>query len=232
MDVAKETADLVLLEHSLTVLRDGIEEGRRVFANTMKYVYTTSSANLGNMMSMAALSLLVPFLPLLPKQILLNNFLSELPAMAIAGDRVDAETVERPRRWQVARIRNFMLGFGLISSAFDLLTFALLLLVLRVATEEFRTAWFVESLLTELAILLVVRTQRPLTRSRPSAAVLWSSVAVAVAAVALPYLPVIAPTLGFVPLPPALMALLLAITLAYVVVNEWAKKRFGRRFGF
>jgi Mg2+-importing ATPase len=232
VDVARETADIVLLEHSLTVLRDGIEEGRRVFANTMKYVYTTSSANLGNMMSMAALSLAVPFLPLLPKQILLNNFLSDLPAMAIAGDRVDAETVERPRRWQVARIRDFMLGFGLISSAFDLLTFALLLLVLHVATEEFRTAWFVESLLTELAILLVVRTQRPLFRSRPSAAVLWSSVAVAVVAVALPYLPVIAPTFGFVPLPPLLMALLLAITLAYTVANEWAKRRFWQRFGF
>jgi Mg2+-importing ATPase len=231
VDVAKESADIVLLEHSLTVLRDGIEEGRRVFANTMKYVYTTSSANFGNMMSMAALSLVVPFLPLLPKQILLNNFLSDLPAMAIAGDRVDREMVERPRRWQVARIRNFMLGFGLISSAFDALTFALLLLVLQVAPAEFRTAWFVESLLTELAILLVVRTQRPLARSRPSAAVLWSSVAVAAAAVTLPYLPVVADMFSFVPLPPYLMALLLAITIGYVAANEWAKKRFQQRFG-
>ena len=231
VDVAKETADFVLLEHSLAVLRDGIEEGRRVFANTMKYVYTTSSANFGNMLSMALLSLAVPFLPLLPKQILLNNFLSDLPAMAIAGDRVDRETIQRPRRWQVTRIRNFMLGFGLISSAFDALTFALLLLVLQVAPEEFRTAWFVESLLTELAILLVVRTHRPLLKSRPSAAVLWSSVAVAVAAIALPYLPVIAPTFNFVPLPPSLMAMLLAITLAYVLANEWAKHRFRRRFG-
>jgi Mg2+-importing ATPase len=231
VDVAKETADFVLLEHSLTVLRDGIEEGRRVFANTMKYVYTTSSANFGNMLSMALLSLAVPFLPLLPKQILLNNFLSDLPAMAIAGDRVDVEMVERPRRWQVARIRNFMLGFGLISSVFDGLTFALLLLVLKVAPEEFRTAWFVESLLTELAILLVVRTHRPLFRSRPSAGVLWSSIAVTVAAVALPYLPVAATTFGFVPLPPYLMALLLAITLGYVVANEWAKQHFRQRFG-
>ena len=231
VDVAKETADFVLLEHSLAVLRDGIEEGRRVFANTMKYVYTTSSANFGNMLSMAALSLAVPFLPLLPKQILLNNFLSDLPAMAIAGDRVDRETIQRPRRWQVTRIRNFMLGFGLISSAFDALTFALLLLVLHVAPEEFRTAWFVESLLTELAILLVVRTHRPLAKSRPSAGVLWSSIAVAVAAVALPYLPVVARTFDFVPLPPSLMATLLAITLAYVLANEWAKHHFSRRFG-
>jgi Mg2+-importing ATPase len=231
VDVAKETADIVLLEHSLSVLRDGIEEGRRVFANTMKYVYTTSSANFGNMLSMAALSLAVPFLPLLPKQILLNNFLSDLPAMAIAGDRVDREAIRRPRRWQVARIRNFMLGFGLISSAFDALTFGLLLLVLHVAPEEFRTAWFVESLLTELAILLVVRTHRPLLESRPSAGVLWTSVAVAAAAVALPYLPVVARTFDFVPLSPSLMATLLAITLGYVLVNEWAKHRFRRRFG-
>jgi Mg2+-importing ATPase len=231
VDVAKETADIVLLEHSLSVLRDGIEEGRRVFANTMKYVYTTSSANFGNMLSMALLSLAVPFLPLLPKQILLNNFLSDLPAMAIAGDRVDREMVERPRRWQVARIRNFMLAFGLISSLFDALTFAVLLLVLQAAPQEFRTAWFVESLLTELAILLVVRTHRPLLRSRPSAGVLWSSVAVALAAVALPFVPVLATTFDFVPLPPSLLATLLAITLAYVLVNESAKHHFSRRFG-
>jgi Mg2+-importing ATPase len=231
VDVARETADFVLLEHSLAVLHDGIEEGRRVFANTMKYVYTTSSANFGNMLSMALLSLAVPFLPLLPKQILLNNFLSDLPAMAIAGDRVDAEMVGRPRRWQVARIRNFTLGFGLLSSLFDALTFALLLLVLHVAPEEFRTAWFVESLLTELAILLVVRTRGALTRSRPSAGVLWSSVAVAAATVALPYLPGLATTFGFVPLPPSLMAMLLAILLGYVAANEWAKRHFQRRFG-
>jgi Mg2+-importing ATPase len=231
VDVAKETADFVLLEHSLAVLRDGIEEGRRVFSNTMKYVYTTSSANFGNMLSMALLSLAVPFLPLLPKQILLNNFLSDLPAMAIAGDRVDAEMVERPRRWRVARIRDFMLAFGLISSLFDALTFAVLLLVLRVATEEFRTAWFVESLLTELVILLVVRTHRPLCSSRPSAGVLWSTVAVAVAAVGAPYVPGFASTFGFVPLPPSLLAMLLAITGAYVLANEWAKHRFRRRFG-
>ena len=231
VDVAKETADFVLLEHSLSVLRDGIEEGRRVFANTMKYVYTTSSANFGNMLSMAALSLAVPFLPLLPKQILLNNFLSDLPAMAIAGDRVDTEMVDQPRRWQVARIRNFMLVFGLISSAFDALTFALLLLALHAAPEEFRTAWFVESLLTELAILLVVRTHRPLLASRPSAGVLWTTIAVAAAAIVLPYLPVVASTFGFVPLPPFLMATLLAITLGYVLANELAKRHFQRRFG-
>ncbi len=232
VDVAKETADFVLLEHSLTVLRQGIEEGRSVFANTLKYVYTTTSANFGNMLSMAGLSLLLPFLPLLPKQILLNNFLSDVPAMAIAGDRVDDKLVARPRRWRVAHIRNFMLAFGLISSLFDVLTFFVLLVVLRSAEEEFRTAWFVESLLTELAILLVVRTHRPLIRSRPSRALLGSTVGVAVLAFALPYLPLLAPMFGFVALPPLLLATLIAITLAYVVVNETAKRAFQRQFGF
>ena len=231
VDVAKETADFVLLEHSLSVLRDGIGEGRRVFANTMKYVYTTTSANFGNMLSMAALSLVIPFLPLLPKQILLNNFLSDLPAMAIAGDRVDPETIAVPRRWQVKRIRNFMLLFGGISSVFDGLTFVVLLLVLQVAPPEFRTAWFVESLLTELAILLVVRTQRPLFASRPSTALLWISAAVAVVAVALPYVPAAQALFGFVPLPPTLLAVLVLITLLYTAASEAAKQVFFRRMG-
>ncbi|MGE5162111.1 MAG: magnesium-translocating P-type ATPase [Betaproteobacteria bacterium] len=231
VDVAKETADFVLLEHGLGVLRDGIEEGRRVFANTMKYVYTTTSANFGNMLSMAVLSLAIPFLPLLPKQILLNNFLSDLPAMALAGDRVDREIVARPRRWQVTRIRNFMLLFGGISSAFDALTFAVLLLVMQVAPPEFRTAWFVESLLTELAILLVVRTHRSPLASRPASALAWTTVAVAVAAVALPYLPAAQAVFDFVPLPPALLGALLLITLLYTAASEAAKRVFFRRAG-
>ena len=231
VDVAKETADFVLLEHSLSVLRDGIGEGRRVFANTMKYVYTTTSANFGNMLSMAALSLVIPFLPLLPKQILLNNFLSDLPAMAIAGDRVDPETVAIPRRWQVKRIRNFMLLFGGISSVFDGLTFVVLLLVLQVAPPEFRTAWFVESLLTELAILLVVRTHGPLFASRPSTVLMWTSAAVAVVAVALPYVPAAQALFGFVPLPPTLLAVLVLITLLYTAASEAAKQVFFRRMG-
>jgi Mg2+-importing ATPase len=229
VDVAKETADFVLLEHSLTVLRQGIEEGRRVFANTLKYVYTTTSANFGNMISMAGLSLFVPFLPLLPKQILLNNFLSDIPAMALAGDRVDAELIERPRRWQVARIRSFMLVFGLISSLFDVLTFAVLLLVLRAAPAEFRTAWFVESLLTELAILLVVRTQRPLLKSRPGRDLSLATALIAIVAIALPYVPGAASLFDFVPLSAPLLLTVAAITLLYVLANEIAKRAFGLR---
>ena len=228
VDVARESADFVLLQHDLTVLTRAIDEGRRVFANTLKYVFTTTSANFGNMISMAALSLVIPFLPLLPKQILLNNFLSDLPAMAIPGDRVDAEAVARPRRWDVATIRNFMLVFGLASSAFDVLTFVVLLDVLQVSPAEFRTAWFVESLLTEVAILLVVRTQRPLWRSAPAPALLAISVAVALAALALPYVPLLQAAFDFVPLGVGLLATLVGITLAYVAANEGIKHAFGR----
>jgi P-type Mg2+ transporter len=229
VDVARESADFVLLRHDLTVLTRAIDEGRRVFANTLKYVFTTTSANFGNMISMAALSLVIPFLPLLPKQILLNNFLSDLPAMAIPGDRVDAEAIAHPRRWDVTTIRNFMLVFGLASSVFDVLTFVVLLGVLHVSPAEFRTAWFVESLLTEVAILLVVRTQRPLLRSAPAPALLWISVAVAAAALALPYLPVTQELFDFVPLGPGVLMLLVGITVAYVIANEVIKFAFGKR---
>jgi Mg2+-importing ATPase len=229
VDVARESADFVLLQHDLTVLTRAIDEGRRVFANTLKYVFTTTSANFGNMISMAGLSLVIPFLPLLPKQILLNNFLSDLPAMAIPSDRVDAEAIARPRRWDVATIRNFMLVFGLASSVFDVLTFVILLGVLHVSPAEFRTAWFVESLLTEVAILLVVRTQRPLWCSAPAPALLWTSAAVAAAALALPYLPVTQALFDFVPLGFDLLALLAGITLAYMLANEAIKHLLGKR---
>jgi Mg2+-importing ATPase len=229
VDVARESADFVLLQHDLMVLTRAIDEGRRVFANTLKYVFTTTSANFGNMISMAALSLVVPFLPLLPKQILLNNFLSDLPAMAIPGDHVDAEAIARPRRWDTAAIRNFMLVFGFASSAFDLLTFVLLLGVLHVPAAEFRTAWFVESLLTEVAILLVVRTQRPLWRSAPAPALLAASGAAAAIALALPYLPLAQNLFDFVALDFSLLGILIAITLAYVAANELIKQAFVGR---
>jgi Mg2+-importing ATPase len=232
VDVAKEAADFVLLEQGLDVLRRGIEEGRKTFANTLKYVFTTTSANFGNMFSMAGLSLFLPFLPLLPKQILLNNFLSDFPAMTIAADDVDREMVDRPRRWNVAFIRNFMIVFGLISSAFDYLTFGVLLLVLHAAEDQFRTGWFIESLFTELFILLVVRTRRPLFRSKPGRLLWISTLLVGVATLVLPYVPSVGPIFGFVPLPPLMMLLLLAITALYIAVNEVAKRWFYRRVQF
>lgn len=230
VDVAKESADFVLLEKTLDVLRQGIVQGRITFANTIKYVFTTTSANFGNMLSMAGLSLLVPFLPLLPKQILLNNFLSDFPAITLANDAIDPEYVEKPRRWNVRYVRNFMLIFGLISTFFDYLTFAALLWWLRISEAGFRTAWFIESLFTELIILLIVRTHRPLLRSRPGKWLLWSTVATAAVTLALPYLPWTAGLFGFVPLPLPTLGILAGITFIYAVANEIAKKYFFRRY--
>lgn len=232
VDVAKEAADFVLLEQSLDVLRQGIQQGRQTFANTLKYVFTTTSANFGNMFSMAGLSLFLPFLPLLPKQILLNNFMSDFPAMTIATDAVDPEIVSKPRRWDVTFIRNFMVVFGLISSAFDFLTFGVLLLVLKASEDQFRTGWFIESLFTELFILLVVRTRRPLFKSKPGVWLWVSTLLVGVAALILPYLPGVQPIFGFVPLPPLMMILLLLITILYIVANEVAKQIFFRKAGY
>ena len=228
--VAREAADFVLLERDLDVIRRGIEEGRRTFANTLKYVLTTTSANLGNMISMAVVSLFLPFLPLLASQILLNNFLSDVPAVGIADDRVDRELVEKPRRWDMKFLGRFMIEFGLLSSVFDFLTFGLLLWAFAAGPEIFRTGWFVESLLTELVIALVVRTRRPFWSSRPGNLLLWSSLAVALAAFAIPFLPG-AGLLGFVPLPTGLLLALAAIVALYVAGAEVLKASFYRRHG-
>jgi len=228
VDVAKEAADFVLLKQDLDVLRQGIEEGRRTFANTMKYIFTTVSANFGNMFSMAILSPFLPFLPLLPKQILLNNFLSDIPAMTIATDAVDPELVDRPRRWDIKFIRNFMITFGLVSSVFDFATFGILIYVLKVAEEQFRTGWFVESLLTELFILLILRTRRPFFKSKPGRYMWISTLLVGLIALALPYVST-AELFGFVPLPPTTMLVLIVITVTYAAANELAKKTFFAR---
>ncbi len=232
VDVAKEAADLVLLEQDLDVLRQGIEQGRETFANTLKYVFTTTSANFGNMFSMAGLSLFLPYLPLLPKQILLNNFLSDFPAMTIASDTVDPELVDKPRRWDMKFIRNFMIIFGMISSVFDFITFGTLLIILRANEMQFRTGWFVESLLTELFILLVVRTRRTLFKSKPGTWLWISIVMVGIVAFIIPYLPGIGAVFGFVPLPPLMLGLLALITCLYIVVNEIAKRIFYRKTQF
>jgi Mg2+-importing ATPase len=225
VDVAKEVADFVLMEHSLDVLRDGIIIGRKTFANTLKYVFTTTSANFGNMFSMAGISLFLPFLPLLAKQILLNNFLSDIPGIAIASDNVDQEWIDKPHRWDIKLIRNFMIVFGLVSSVFDFLTFGVLLWLLNSSPEEFRTGWFIESLMTELVIALIVRTRKPFFRSKPGRWLWWSTVVVAVLTVLLPYLP-INTLFGFVPLPFTTLILLIGITGLYVMVTEMVKHRF------
>ena len=228
VDVAKDAADFVLLKQDLAVLRLGIEEGRRTFANTLKYVFTTTSANFGNMFSMAGASLFLPFLPLLAKQILLNNFLSDFPSLTIATDNVDPELVEKPRRWDIKFIRDIMIIFGLISSVFDFLTFGMLIFIAKAAPAEFRTGWFVESLMTELLITLVLRTRRSIFKSKPGFYLWLSTLAVTIVAVAIPYLP-FGPLLGFTPLPLYVLLLLLLITVLYVVVSEVAKRLYFRR---
>lgn len=225
VDVAKEAADFVLLRRDLGVLHAGIDEGRRTFANTLKYIFTTTSANFGNMLSMAGASLFLPFLPLLAKQILLNNFLSDFPALGIAGDNVDEEMIAQPHRWNIRFIRDFMIVFGLVSSLFDYATFGLLLLVVRAGERQFQTGWFIESLLTELVIALVVRTRQPFYRSRPGRLLWVATLVVSVATLAMPYLP-FSPLLGFTPLPAWVMATLLVLTGLYVVAAEVAKKYF------
>jgi Mg2+-importing ATPase len=230
VDVAKEAADFVLLKQDLGILKEAIDEGRVTFANTIKYILTTISANFGNMFSMAGASLLLPFLPLLAPQILLNNFLSDIPATTIASDNVDPEWVDRPRRWDTGFIGNYMVLFGLVSSIFDFLTFGTLLFVFRAAPVEFRTGWFIESLLTELVIALVVRTRRLFFKSRPGTLLLVSTCLVIAVALVLPYLPFIS-VFGFVPLPAPLMLAVLGLIGLYVVVTELTKAYFYSRVG-
>jgi Mg2+-importing ATPase len=227
VDVAKEAADFVLLEHDLDVLRRGVALGRNTFANTLKYIHVTTSANFGNMFSMAGASLFLPFLPLLPMQILLTNFLTDVPAVTIASDAVDAEATARPRRWDVREIRNFMLVFGAVSSIFDYLTFGVLLIILHASPQEFRTGWFIESVITELLVLLIIRTQRPFFRSKIGRGLLVSTAIIAVLSLALPYLP-FSPILGFTSLSPGLLLALFAVTFAYLGITEVTKRLFYR----
>jgi Mg2+-importing ATPase len=227
VDVAKQVADIVLLEKNLDVLVDGVREGRITFANTLKYVLMATSANFGNMFSMAGASLLLPFLPLLPKQILLTNLLTDLPEMTIASDNVDAGMVARPRRWDIGFIRSFMLVFGALSSVFDYLTFGALLYILHAGTEQFRTGWFVESVLSAALVVLVVRSRQPFFETRPGHRLLLATLGVVAGALVLPFSPA-APWLGLTPLPLAFLALLALIVAVYIASAELAKRFFYR----
>ena len=166
VDVAKDAADIVLLEKDLAVLVRGVREGRTTFANTLKYVFMATSANFGNMFSMAGISLFLPFLPLLPKQILLMNLMTDFPEMTIATDSVDEEMIDYPRRWDIKAIRKFMITFGIVSSVFDYMTFGLLLLILHATQVQFRTGWFLESIISASLIVLVIRSRKPMLKSR------------------------------------------------------------------
>jgi P-type Mg2+ transporter len=228
VDVAKEAASVVLLEKDLSVLCAGVREGRRTFANTLKYIFMTTSANFGNMFSMAGAALFLPFLPLLPKQILLNNFLTDFPAMAIATDSVDSDQLENPQVWDIKFVRNFMIVFGIVSSVFDFLTFGALVFVLKTGPEEFRTGWFVESVMTEVLIIAILRTWKPFYKSKVSRPLLIAMILVLLITFALPYSP-LSELLGFRPLTVSSMMLLGLITLLYVAASEVAKRIFLRK---
>ncbi len=225
VDVAKEAADIVLLEQDLAVLEAGVREGRRTFANTLKYVFMATSANFGNMFSMAGASLLLPFLPMLPKQILLTNLLTDLPELTIATDRVDADWLDRPHRWDISFIRRFMIAFGLVSSLFDYLTFGILIAILHAGPDEFRTGWFVESVVSAALIVLVVRTRAPFIRSRPSTPLLMATLLVVGIAISMPYTP-LGTLFSMTPLPAFFLAWLGVIVIAYIGTAEAVKRWF------
>jgi len=227
-DVAKDAADIILLEQDLDVLADGVAEGRRIFANTVKYVLMGTSSNFGNMFSVTVAAAFLPFLPMLPFQILLNNLLYDASQMAIPTDRVDSEQLARPSHWDIGFIRRFMVRFGPISSVFDFATFVVMLQVFHARAPEFRSGWFVESLATQTLIVFVIRTRRvPFFRSRPSRPLLVSVVVVVAIGALLPQSPM-AHALGFAPLPPAFFGVLTGFVVAYLVCVEAAKYVFYR----
>lgn len=228
VDVAKEAADIVLLEKDLAVLEKGVREGRVTFANTLKYIFMATSANFGNMFSMAGASLFLPFLPLLPTQILLTNLLTDLPEMTIATDSVDAESIEQPRRWDIHFIRRFMVVFGIVSSLFDYLTFGVLLYVLHATPGQFRTGWFMESVISASLIVLVVRTRKPFFKSRPGKYLLMATLLVVTLTLLLPLTPV-ARVFDFTLLPLKFVPILAVIVALYVFCAELTKAWFYRR---
>jgi len=227
-DVAKDAAALVLVEHDLAVLHEGVLEGRRTFGNIMKYIMMATSSNFGNMFSMAAAALVLPFLPMLPVQILLNNMLYDLSELTIPLDTVDADYLARPRRWDMGFIRTFMMTVGPVSSVFDFLTFFVMLVVLHANEALFRTGWFIESLATQVLVIFVIRTMRNPLRSRPNPWLAATSLAIVVVAVLLPLSPLGA-HFAFVTPPPVFFALLAGMVVLYLLAVEAVKRRFYRR---
>ncbi|MGA9516620.1 MAG: magnesium-translocating P-type ATPase [Pseudolabrys sp.] len=229
VDVAKDAADIILLEHDLEVVERGVREGRRTFGNIMKYIMMGTSSNFGNMFSMAGASLILPFLPMLPIQVLLNNFLYDLSEVPIPMDDVDDELLAQPRHWDIKFIRNFMLVLGSVSSIFDFLTFGLLLWVFNATETLFQTGWFMESLATQVLVIFVIRTRGSPLRSRPNPLLAGTSLIVAAVGVLLPYT-AIGRWFGFVPLPLTFLAALGAMVGCYLVLAEGVKRWFYRRF--
>ncbi|MGZ3447464.1 MAG: HAD-IC family P-type ATPase, partial [Myxococcaceae bacterium] len=229
VDVARDAADIVLLERSLGVLHAGIVEGRKSFGNVMKYLLMGTSSNFGNMLSMAVASVFLPFLPMLPTQILLNNFLYDLAQVTIPTDAVDPSALARPQRWDIGAVRRFMLVVGPVSSLYDFLTFFILLRVFHAPERLFHTGWFVESLATQVLVVFVIRTAGNPLRSRPSLLLATTAIAVVVVAAVLPWTRAAEP-LGFEPLPAPFFLFLAVATATYLLLVQWVKARMLPRF--
>ncbi len=227
-DVAKESADIVLMEKDLAVLVQGVREGRTTFANTLKYVFMATSANFGNMFSMAGASLFLSFLPLLPKQILLTNLMTDFPEMTIATDHVDSEMVDKPRRWDIGFIKKFMITFGLISSIFDYMTFGVLIWILHATQAQFQTGWFMESVVSASLIVLIIRSRRPFFKSRPGKYLLIATIIIVAAALVLPYTP-LGHIFGFAFLPVSFLLMMGLIVVLYIFTAEVVKRIFYRK---
>jgi P-type Mg2+ transporter len=225
--VAREAADVILVEPGLRVVHEGIIEGRKAFGNVMKYLLMGTSSNFGNVVSMAAASLFLPFLPMLPTQILLNNLLYDVGQLTIPTDNVDETYLQKPQRWDISLIRNFMVFIGPVSSIFDFLTFYVLLHFFHSSPAQFHTGWFVESLATQTLVLFVIRTSKNPLSSRPSGPLIATCLGVVTIGLYLPFSP-LAGMLGFTPLPGAYFAFVAVATGAYLLLVEAAKRRLLR----
>ena len=228
VDVAKSAASIVLLAKDLSVLADGVALGRRTFVNTLKYVRVGISAAFGNVLSMAIATSFLPYLPMMPTQILLLNFLTDFPAIAIAGDDVDKEVLEKPYSWQIKSIRRMMILFGLVSTIFDLATFAVLRIGFNASEELFHTVWFVESSFTELVVMIILRTHRPFWRSKPGKGLLYSTMIIAGIIMWLPFSP-FASSLGFVAIPAKIIFIIFLLTAIYAAANERLKRSWWKQ---
>lgn len=230
VDVAKEAADFVLMEKDLSVLVDGIREGRKTFSNTLKYIFISTGSTFGNMCSVAIASLILPFLPMLPKQILLTNFITDFPYLTVASDNVDEEQLEKPGKWDIKLIRRYMVVFGIHSSLFDIITFLMLLYVLKVKEAAFQTGWFIESVLSELLILFIIRTHKNFFKSLPGKYLFILSIIGFLFTIALPYIPLIASETGLVPLPFFQIGAMLLIVVFYIITADILKVWFFKKY--
>src|SRR5579859_4422592 len=228
VDVAKDAASIILLEQSLQVLHNGILEGRKAFGNVIKYLLMGTSSNFGNMFSMAGAYVFLPFLPMLPSQILLNNFLYDLSQVTIPTDNVDASYIRKPQHWDIQLIRNFMIFIGPVSSIFDFLTFFLMLWVFNAGAVLFHTGWFVESLATQTLVLFIIRTAGNPLRSRPSLPLTLTTLSIVAIGILLPYTPLARP-LGFAPLPALYFLFLAGMVVIYLLLVQLVKQHLMRR---